>query len=1119
MVALLVGLPPLSLFAADLLLNEIVSQNHSGLRDEQGERPDWIELHNPGPGPVPLTGWSLSDDAGRPRRWTFTAGTVPAGESVVIFASGNDLQTSSAAPRSPDLIPGLGLWLKADTLQLSNSVHIRRTVSGDYVRLWPDASGRGRSARQDLAALQPRYVQAPFPSVRFDGADDQLRLAASLGMDSFTLVAVIRPTRSHEIDPVGNTGVGGTSGQAWLLGAAHGGDANAGMGISAGTNGVSLYEHGSSYMPALASFEGSLTAPWNLVAATYSNRVPHLAVNGVPGPMGPPSTRARVSAPTEIGSGSYGAFAGDIAEIIGFDRALADDERRALESHLANQYGATLTTAYHTNFRLDADGERLVLTRPDGSRADDIRVPALPRDVAWGRLRGAPDVFRLFSEPTPGAPNPDQGATAFLAPPRFDVPAGFHSGSLAVSLSAPDLGVEIRYTLDGSEPGPASSLFTQPIVVTNRASLPNRLSIIPTAPGWSTPSGRVFKGTVIRARAFRTDSLPSEIRTASYFVHARGSERYTLPVVSLATDARHFFNPDTGIYVQGNAPGGNYAQSGDAWERPVHVELFETDGSRPIAQESGIRMHGNTSFGFPLKALRLHALNQRGTGPFRHRIFPDLPVNSFNRLLLRPSGHDHYLTMMRDGLMQGLMRETGLDMQGYRPAILFLNGEYWGIHNLQEAFEKDYFQSHHPAVDPDAIDYLEGYAPGAFPYEGDANHYHDLVRELQTRPASDPSVYQDVQSRMEVPNFRDYKLAEIFYYRWDIGNHRLWRPRTPDGRLRWILFDCDVGFGGFWSEPNPWTFNMLQAVLEPSGSLHGHNNAATVFLLSSLLRSPSFRQDFINRAADLMNTTLSTERMLEFIDRMAAEIAPEMQEHTLRWRAPSNLTEWQRNLSALRTFARERPRHTRQHFVSQFGLTGTAELTLLTPPSGSGTLRLNSIASLTASNGIWKGLYFLGIPIQLEAVPSPGYQFAGWLELPGLTNNPLTLTLTASLTLTPRLESTVVLRFDPARRLPNDSLVLPFQGSPNTRYALEASLDLKTWLNQDSVTSDLMGHGTFEVAPESTLGRAVIAKVGSHADQEFNDAPPPDAMPARADSLGTGNPSVSRFYRLRRITP
>ena len=99
-----------------------------------------------------------------------------------------------------------------------------------------------------------------------------------------------------------------------------------------------------------------------------------------------------------------------------------------------------------------------------------------------------------------------------------------------------------------------------------------------------------FKLHVVRARAFRTNSLPSAINTASYCVDARGRGRYSLPVVSLVSDRANFFDANRGIYVCGNAPGCNYAQSGDLWERPCHVEFFETNGTRAFAQNSGVRM-------------------------------------------------------------------------------------------------------------------------------------------------------------------------------------------------------------------------------------------------------------------------------------------------------------------------------------------------------------------------------------------------------------------------------------------------------------------------------------------------------------------------------------------------
>lgn len=1069
---------------AQLILNEVVASNRNGLRDERGNRPDWIELHNPTARTVPLTGWSLTDNPRRPTQWTFRSGEIEPGGHQVVFASGDNRQPLAQPPLDPASVPGLVLRLRAADIDRIDAAQVRTSGGRLWVRRWIDASRKTGDAAEPNPTTQPQlFTVDSRPAVRFDGVDDRLLLPRPLGTNSFTLLAVVRPMAGHEIDAESASGVEGVSGQRWVFGAAHGGDLGAGAGLSVGTNGASLYEHGSGYMPARIVAESNLGARPAIITIVYSGRQPSLAVNGVTFGSGTSvSSRDPVTAPVEIGAGAYGAFAGDLFEVLGFNRVLDPQEREAIESHLALVHGATLTRTYHTSFEIDADGETVQLTSPEGSMADRFVIPALPIDVSIGRPPDGGTSLKYFANPTPGAANDSPSASAILAPVSFSHPAGFHTNAFALTLSngSSDSGIELRYTLDGSEPLPGSPLYTAPIPITNRANVPNRLSLIPTAPGWTSPAGPVFKGTVVRARAFRTDAIPSEIATATFFVHPKGRDRYPLPVVALSTDPRNLFDPRTGIYVAGEAPGGNYAQSGDAWERPVHVEFFETNGVRGLSQPAGLRIHGNTSFNFPLKALRLHARNQGGTGPFRTRFFPALPYQSFDRLLLRPSGHDYSLTMMRDGLMQTLVEELGLDQQAYRPAIVFIDGEFWGIHNLQEAFEKRYFSRHHPEVDPDALDYLEGYPPGTFAYEGDSSFFDRFFQSLAALPLETEQGFTEVPRHMEVASFRDYKLTEVFYYRWDIGNHRLWRPRTPEGRLRWILFDCDVGFGGFWSEPEPWSFDMLSAVIDPTGVLHGHNNEVTTHLLRQLLRNPGFRRDFINRAADLLNTTWATPRVLGVIDRMAAEISPAMVEHISRWRAPGSFSEWTRNVEALRTFARLRPDQLRRHLRQRFGLRGNVRIRLSAWPAEAGSVTLNSLGPLTVTDPAseWSGIYFRDNPIRLEALPKPGWRFAGWIGLPEITTPSIHLTLNQDFTTAPvflpEAPLTLSLTRNPtgsAGQEPSPGVLqLRILGPPGATVIVESSRDLGLWLESSRHLLGTDGAASRELTPGESPG-------------------------------------------------
>ena len=126
--------------------------------------------------------------------------------------------------------------------------------------------------------------------------------------------------------------------------------------------------------------------------------------------------------------------------------------------------------------------------------------------------------------------------TEFVQAPQFSHVAGFHTNSFQLTLSVTNTGAIIRYTLDGSEPGEGSPIYAAPILITNRTAAPNNLSLIPTVPsGYVPPAGLVFKGTVVRAKAFKGGALSSATVTRSFFVDARGRARYTVPVVSIAT--------------------------------------------------------------------------------------------------------------------------------------------------------------------------------------------------------------------------------------------------------------------------------------------------------------------------------------------------------------------------------------------------------------------------------------------------------------------------------------------------------------------------------------------------------------------------------------------------------
>ena len=78
------------------VISEFLADNVTGIKDEDGDEEDWIEIHNPDPAPVNLAGWSLTDDDELEQRWTFPSVTLAPGQRLLVFASGKNRSDPAA---------------------------------------------------------------------------------------------------------------------------------------------------------------------------------------------------------------------------------------------------------------------------------------------------------------------------------------------------------------------------------------------------------------------------------------------------------------------------------------------------------------------------------------------------------------------------------------------------------------------------------------------------------------------------------------------------------------------------------------------------------------------------------------------------------------------------------------------------------------------------------------------------------------------------------------------------------------------------------------------------------------------------------------------------------------
>jgi len=361
----------------------------------------------------------------------------------------------------------------------------------------------------------------------------------------------------------------------------------------------------------------------------------------------------------------------------------------------------------HTNFLIAAAGEEVVLTAPDSTIVDQLDPVAMETDVSYGRVPDGGHDWWFFQAPTPGETNGDEPPPTQAPPPVLSPPSGFYQPGMMLSIDCAYPTARIRFTLDGSTPGDSSHLYTD-----------------------AFPLDSV---TVVRAQAFVHGMFPSVVVSGSYIV---GYET-VLPVFSLITDPPNLWDEERGIYVMGpNADpdppheGANFWQD---WEIPVHFDYFEPGGTLGISMAAGAKIHGGWSRIFPQKSLRVTARNEYGPTQIEFPFFPDLPIYSFNSVVLRNSGNDWQYTMIRDPLMTGLTVDSGIASAAYRPLVLFLNGEYWGIHNLREHLNRHYLASHY-GVDADNVDIIENHHEAN---AGDTLAYHDLIAFVEGHDMSE----------------------------------------------------------------------------------------------------------------------------------------------------------------------------------------------------------------------------------------------------------------------------------------------------------------------------------------------------------------------------------------------
>lgn len=594
---------------------------------------------------------------------------------------------------------------------------------------------------------------------------------------------------------------------------------------------------------------------------------------------------------------------------------------------------------YHTNFKLtQCKQEYILIANPSGQIIDSVHITRpTQKNHSYARITDGAATWGICLTPTPGATNASVKAY-YAAMPVASVQGGFYGTAQTVTLTTSEPNSVIRYTLDGSEPTNGSTLYSAPIQVNTTKS--------------------------IRAKTFSNNSnVPgSFIETNTYII----GTTHTMPVFCLNGNFNSLFNNQTG-------------------ELQNSLEYYDETGQLVFKMEGDMKGHGNDSWAFPQKGMRFYARDEYGfENNMQDQLFTTTPRDEFDVIILKAAGSDNYpghnnlpSAHIRDAFTQTLANKYHLnvDCRSYRPVIIYINGQYWGLYELRERVDSDYTDYYYdqPKGKVDMLAFWGGLQLD----EGSDTAWVALYNYMMNNNLAVQANYDYVTQRFDPLSLIDYFVLNTYTVNsdWLNWNTAWWRGTKDQGvRWRYHLWDMDNTFNLGQNYTGLPSTNFDNDPCSVEDLFQNDPDIPHTGMLNKMMENDGFRQLYINRYADLINTAFNCDSMIAHLDSLIALLAPEMPGHTTRW--GGTVSGWQQHVQFIRDQINGRCGAIAGGMVDCYDLTGPYNITVIVdPPFENNNVQVNTLIPTTYP---FVGSYFGGNNIQLTALPATDYLFQYW---------------------------------------------------------------------------------------------------------------------------------------------
>jgi len=448
----------------------------------------------------------------------------------------------------------------------------------------------------------------------------------------------------------------------------------------------------------------------------------------------------------------------------------------------------------HTSFKLDADGEDVLLVDTNGTTiiSGFLNYPSQGSNVSYGL--GSNLVTGYFATPTPGAANGPAG-NGFVADTQFNIKRGFYETPFQVTISTPTPGATIRYTLDCSSPTETNgTIYTGPITVSGTTTLrafAYKTDYFPTDIDTQT---YIFISQVINQPATRPNSswpvpttgsstvqamdyaMDTKVTTDPRYADLMDDALLSIPSVSIVTDLTNLFGA-TGVYSNPTT---------DGLEKPASIEWINPDNSEGFHVNAGIRIRGGVSESKtnPKHSFRVLCKPEYGDSKIEYPLLGPGGRTIYDKIDFRTAqnfswhfntGGPAGATWLDDPFSHDTMNDMGNVAANGPFHHLYVNGLYWGLFQVEERMDAQFCTSYFGGEEDD-FDVMKSDEVNGLMYANEGTDtFYDNFWTAVNAGVSTNSAYFALQDRnsdgtangtlphyLDAANLIDYMLV-VFY--------------------------------------------------------------------------------------------------------------------------------------------------------------------------------------------------------------------------------------------------------------------------------------------------------------------------------------------------------------------